>query len=96
MIPALNLKTLNSALNYLSNDSSSLVSSTAGKLLAAITPKKLSEEPVFEYKTNIPYGISAKKTITAPSSVFIQSSTNGLVFNFIDPEVLNDIEDESN
>ncbi|OMJ86064.1 hypothetical protein SteCoe_12500 [Stentor coeruleus] len=57
---------------------------------------KVSENPAFAFKSDIPYGNNANKTITAPSSVLIDSSANGLVFNFVPGEVINEIEDESN
>jgi CLASP N terminal len=90
------VKNLTNALAYLSSDSSSLVSSAATKLLETLKPKVASEDAVFAFKSNIPYGNSASRTIIAPSSTILESSTNGLVFNFIEPSLFVEIEDESN
>ena len=89
-------KTLTAVLEYLSKDSSSLVSLTASKFLEDVKPKPIIEDTSFAYKINVPYGNNANKLNVAPSSVYIDSSSNGLIFNFIQPQVLAEIEDQSN
>ena len=77
-------------------DSSSLVSTLALKLQEELRPKEIVEESTYAFKSNAAYANSANKLITAPASIYIDSSNNGLIFNFVKPSVMAEIEDQSN